>query len=159
MNPYLAAMSLFRRILRRLNPISAMGDLGKELSRPHPHRFKIMAAAALVTLGLFSVIWQEGGAGIPLPPKITYVQSFEPGRSEADIVAGNIAATKASRAVEAEEAASAERVRQMYKTLGRVSGMDVDKIEAEAKADREAEVAAKAAGNGMPKARVARVNP
>ena len=151
-------MSLFRRILRRLNPISAMGDLGKELSRPHPHRFKIMAAAASVTLGLFSVIWQEGGAGIPLPPKITYVQSFEPGRSEAEIVAGNVAATKASRAVEAEEAASAERVRQMYKTLGRVSGMDVDKIEAEAKADREAEAAAKAAGNGMPKARVARVN-
>ena len=152
-------MSLFRRILRRLNPLAAMGDLGKELARPHPHRFKIMAVAAMVTIGLFSVMWQEGGAGIPLPPKITYVQSFEPGRSEAEIVAGNIAATKAARAAEAEEAASQERIRQMYKTLGRVSGMDVDKIEAEAKADRDAEAAAKAAGNGMPRARVARVNP
>ena len=151
-------MSLFRRILRRLNPIAAMGELGKELARPHPHRFKIMAVAAMVTVALFSVMWQEGGAGIPLPPKITYVESFESGRSEAEIVAGNEAATRASRAAEAEEAASAERVRQMYKTLGRVSGMDVDKIEAEAKAEREAEGAAKAAGNGMPKARVARVN-
>ena len=152
-------MSLFRRILRRLKPLAAMGDLGKELARPHPHRFKIMAVAAMVTLGLFSVMWQEGGAGIPLPPQITYVESFDPNRSEAEIVAGNEAATRAARAAEAEEAASAERVRQMYKTLGRVSGMDVDKIEAEARAEREAEAAAKAAGNGMPKARVARVNP
>ena len=151
-------MSLFRRILRRLNPLAAMGDLGKELARPHPHRFKIMAVAAMVTVGLFSVMWQEGGAGLPRPPQITYIQSFAPGRSEAEIVAGNIAATKAAHAIEAEEAASAERVRQMYKTLGRVSGMDVDKIEAEAKADRAAEAAAKAAGNGMPRARVARVN-
>ena len=153
-------MSLFRRLRRRLNPLAALGDLGKELARPHPHRFKIIFAALAVTTGLFSVIWQEGGAGLPRPPQITYIESFDPNRSEAEIVAGNVAATKASRAAEAEEAASAERVRQMYKTLGRVSGMDVDKIEAEAKADREAEAAAKALGAaGMPRARVARVNP
>ena len=152
-------MSLFRRFLRRLNPLAALGDLGSELAKPYPHLFKIMAAAALVTVGLFSVMWQEGAAGLPHPPKITYIQSFEPGRSDAEIVAGNIAATKAARAAEAEEAASAERVRQIYKTLGRASGMDVDKIEAEAKADREAEAAGKAVGAaGMPKARVARVN-
>ena len=152
-------MSLFRRILRRLNPLAAMGDLGKELARPHPHRFKIMAAAAAMTLGIFSLIWQEGAAGLPRPPQITYIESFDPNRSEAEIVAGNIAATKVSRALEAEEAAGAERVRQMYKTLGRVSGMDVDKIEAKAKAERAAEAAATAAGNGIPRARVARVNP
>lgn len=152
-------MSLFRRILRRLNPLAALGDLGQQLSTPYPHRFKIMLASLAVTGGLFSVIYQEGGAGLPRPPQITYIESLDPDRSEAEIVAGNIAATKASRAAEAEEAASAERIRQMYKTLGRVSGMDVDKIEADAKADREAEAAAKAAGNGMPKARVARVNP
>jgi hypothetical protein len=153
-------MSLFRRFLRRLNPLTALGDLGEQLSVPYPHRFKIMAAAAVVTVGLFSVMYQEGAAGLPRPPQITYVQSLDPHRSEAEIVAGNVAATKAARAAEAEEAASAERVRQMYKTLGRVSGMDVDKIEAQAKADAAAEAAAKAAGAaGMPKARVARVNP
>ena len=152
-------MSLFRRFLRRLNPLAALGDLGSELAKPYPHRFKIMAAAAVVTVGLFSVMWQEGGAGLPRPPEITYVESFEPNRSEAEIVAGNIAATKAGRAAEAEKAASAERIRQMYKTLGRVSGIDVDKIEAEAKADAAAEAAARATGAGaMPRARVERVN-
>ena len=149
-------MSLFRRFLRRINPLAALGDLGSELAKPYPHRFKIMAAAAVMTVGLFSVMWQEGGAGLPHPPQITYIQSLAPNRSEAEIVAGNIAATRAGRAAEAEQAASAERVRQIYKTLGRVSGMDVDKIEAQAKAD---EAAAKAAGaSRMPKARVERVN-
>ena len=152
-------MSLFRRILRRLNPLAAMGDLGAQLSTPYPHRFKIMLAAAAVTTGLFAVIYQEGAAGLPLPPKITYIQSFAPGRSDAEIVAGNVAATKAARAAEAEEAAGRERVRQVYKTLGRASGMDVDKIEADAKAERDAEAAAKALGAGQtPKAQVARVN-
>ena len=153
-------MSLFRRLLSRLNPLAALGDLGSELAKPYPHRFKIMAASAVVTMGLFSVMWQEGAAGLPLPPKITYIESFAPNRSDAEIVAGNIAATKAARAAEAEQAASAERVRQIYKTLGRVSGMDVDKIEAQAKADAAAEAAAKAAGAAQtPKARVERVNP
>ena len=153
-------MSLARRILRRLNPLAALGDLGEQLSTPYPHRFKIILAALAVTGTLFSVMSHEGGAGIPLPPQITYVESFAPNRSEAEIVAGNVAATKVARAEEAEEAAGAERVRQMYKTLGRLSGMDVDKIEAKAKAERAAEAAAKAASDAaMPKARVARVNP
>ena len=153
-------MSLFLRFLRRLNPLAALGELGSELAKPYPHRFKIMAASAVVTVGLFSVMWQEGAAGLPHPPKITYIQSFDPNRSEAEIVAGNIAATKAARAAEAEQAASAERVRQIYKTLGRVSGMDVDAIEAKAKAEAAAEAAAKTAGTArMPKARVERVNP
>ena len=153
-------MSLFRRLLRRLNPLAALGDLGSELAKPYPHRFKIMAAAAAMTLGIFSLIWQEGAAGLPRPPQITYIESFAPNRSDAEIVAGNIAATKAARAAEAEQAASAERVRPIYKTLGRVSGMDVDKIEAQAKADAAADAAARAAGTArMPKARVERVNP
>lgn len=153
-------MSLFRRIVRRLNPISALGDLGEQLSTPYPHRFKIILAALAVTGTLFSLIWQEGGAGLPRPPQIVYIESFAPGRSNAEIVAGNIVATKAGRAEEAEEAAGEERVRQMYKTLGRVSGMDVEKIEAKAKAERAADAAAKAANDAaIPKARVARVNP
>lgn len=152
-------MSRIGNFLRRFNPLNALGDLGRELSTPYPHRFKIMAVAAAVTIGLFSVMWQEGGAGLPRPPKITYVESYLPGRTEEEIVAGNIAATKASRASEAEEAASAERVRQMYKTLGRYSGMDVDAIEAKARAERATEERQQASQQAeMPKARVARVN-
>jgi hypothetical protein len=150
-------VSRFRRFLQLINPLAALGDLGRELQRPHPHRWPLMGVAAAMTFAVFSVMWQEGGAGLPHPPKVIYVDSFAPNRSEAEIVAGNIAATNAGRARDAEEAASQERMRQMYKTLGRVSGMDVDAIEAKARAERAAD--AKAAGSEMPKARVARVNP
>lgn len=149
-------MSRFRSFFRRFNPLNALGDLGRELATPYPHRFKFMAMALALTFAIFSVIWREGDAGLPLPPKVVYVESLAPGRSDAEIMAGNIAATKAGRAAEAEKAASAERIRQMYKTLGEVSGMDVEEIEARAKAEREAE--ARQRTGQMPKARVARVN-
>ena len=151
-------MSRVGQFFRRFNPLNALGDLGHELATPYPHRFKIMALALALTIGVFSVMWQEGAAGLPHPPKVTYVDSYLPGRTEEDIVAGNLAATRASRAAAAEQAASDERLRPMYKTLGRVSGMDVEAIEAKARAERAAE-AARAAAKDAPKARVARVNP
>ena len=152
-------MPRVRNFFRRFNPLNALGDLGHELATPYPHRFKIMAVAAALTIGVFSVMWQEGAAGLPRPPMVTYVDSYLPGRTDAEIVAGNIAATQASRAAAAEQAASDERIRQMYKTLGRVSGMDVEAIEAKAEADRAAEAQQRAAQAAtLPKARVARVN-
>ena len=150
-------MSRFRRFLQLINPLNALGDLGRELARPHPHRWPLMGVAAATTFAVFSVMWQEGAAGLPRPPKITYIESFAPGRSDAEILAGNRAATQASRAAAAEEAASQERMRQMYKTLGRVSGMDVEAIERKARAEQANDAARKAA-TAMPKARVARVN-
>ena len=149
-------MSRFRQFFRRFNPLNALGDLGHELATPYQHRFKFMALALALTFAIFSVIWQEGDAGLPLPPKVVYVESLAPDRTDAEIMAGNVAATKAGRAAEAEEAARAERIQEMYKALGRVSGMDVDEIEARAEAERQAEARRRAAQ--MPKARVARVN-
>ena len=152
-------MSRFRTFLSRFNPLNALGDLGHELATPYPHRFKFMGLAAVLTVGVFSVMWNEGGAGLPHPPKVIYVDSLAPGRSEAEIVAGNVAATKAARAAEAENAAGAERVRQMYKTVGRATFMDVDAIEAKAKAENAVEARAQAAKQAqMRKARVARIN-
>lgn len=150
-------MSRWRRFLALINPLNALGDLGRELARPHPHRWPLMGVAAAATFAVFSLMWQEGAAGLPRPPKVIYVDSFAQGRSESEIVAGNRAATDASRAAAAEQAASDERIRQMYKTLGRVSGMDVDAIERRARAEQARE-AAQAASRAMPKARVARVN-
>ena len=55
----------------------------------------------------------------------------------------------------AEQARRDEEVRQIYKTIGRMSGMDVDAIERKAQADREAEARAKAAATqAAPKATV-----
>jgi hypothetical protein len=42
---YLAWMSRFRRFLQIINPLNAMGDLGRELARPHPHRWPLMGVS------------------------------------------------------------------------------------------------------------------
>lgn len=151
-------MSAFRTFFKALNPIPAIRDLRTELARPVPHRWPLMGVAAAATFAVFSVMFQESIAGMPLPPTVIYVESWTEGRSDAEIIAGNIAATEARKAREAAEAASAERIRQMYKTLGRASGMDVDAIEAKAKAEAAAEAKARAAAEAKaPKPRIAPV--
>jgi hypothetical protein len=130
---------------RNVSPRGAASDLWHELAQPRPHRWLFVLTAALTTVAVFSVMWREGAKGPPHPPKITYIESFAAGRTDAEIIAGNIAATRLAREREAEENRRAEDVRQMYKTLGRMSGMDVDAIEKKARADEAAEAAAKEA--------------
>ena len=142
-------MGRIREFFRLINPLTAARDLRNELVRPVPHRWPLMGVAAASTFAVFSVMYQEGSVGMPLPPKIIYFESWLGERSDSEIIAGNIIATKARKAREAEEAASAERVRQMYKALGRASGMDVDAIEARAKSD-QAEAARKQAERTSP---------
>ncbi len=137
---YLGAMARFREFLRLINPLAAARDLRNELVQPRPHRWPLMGVAAASTFAVFSVMFQEGSVGMPLPPEIIYFESWLGERSDAEIIAGNVIATNKRKALEAEQAASAERVRQMYKTLGRASGMDVDAIEARAKADEAAKI-------------------
>ena len=109
-------------------------------------RWRIAGLSAACTIAIFSVIWQEGAKGPPRPPKITYITAWPAHRTDAEIMASNIANQKRKEWLAAEQAKRDEEVRNMYKTLGRMSGMDVDAIEKKAKAEREAEERAKAAG-------------
>jgi hypothetical protein len=147
-----------KAFFRRARPDLAWRDLRDQLREPRPYRWHFMALAAAMTFAVFSVMFQEGAKGPPPPPEIVYIESWRADRSDAEIIATNIAATKARKEREAAEAASRERIRQMYKTLGEMSGMDVDKIEREAKAEEAREAAAKAKEEAALRARVERVN-
>lgn len=129
------------RFFRHVSPTGAVQDLWRQLGPETPHRWLFMGLSALVTVGLFSVMWQEESQGLPPPPEVIFVESWRADRGDAEIIAGNIAAQKVKEERLAAEAASAERIRQMYKALGRASGMDVDAIEREARAEQEAEKA------------------
>ena len=80
----------------------------------------------------------------PERPTITYITTFDPERSDAEIMASNEANQEVKELREAAEEELAKRKREIYKSLGRGIGMDVDKIEAEANARRAAEEAAEA---------------
>ena len=131
--------------MRHVNPRGMFADFATVWKQAGSNRWRIAAVAAACTIGLFSVMWQEEARGPPPRPKITYITTFAPGRSEAEIVASNLANQKRKEALAAEQAKRDEEVRQIYKTLGKMSGMDVDAIEKKAAADRAAEEAAERA--------------
>lgn len=124
---------------RKISPTRAAKDFAAEFRRPNPYRWYIVGISLAATFTIFSVMWQEEVRGLPPPPEVTYITSWREGRSDAEIIAGNIANQKRKDEFAAEQQASEERVREMYRALGRVSGMDVDRIEREAKAERAAE--------------------
>ncbi|OCC22435.1 hypothetical protein MB02_16870 [Croceicoccus estronivorus] len=129
---------------RKISPSRAVRDFAHEFMRPTPYRWPIIGASALATFTIFSVMWQEEAVGPPPRPEITYITTFAPGRSDKEIAASNLANQKVQDKLAAEQAERDERVKGIYRTLGRISGMDVDKIERDAEAERAAEARAEA---------------
>ncbi len=147
-------MSLFspRSFAKNVSPGGAISDLITVFRDAGRNRWLFMIPAAMVTTGIFSVMAAEGGRGPPRQHKIIYISTFRPDRTEAEIISSNITNQKRKEAEAVALAKRAEDVRQMYKTLGRMSGMDVDAIEKQAKADQEADdrAAAAAVAAGQP---------
>jgi hypothetical protein len=130
-----------RIIPSRFNPASGLSDFWQEIRRPHPYRWPILAlsimpAAVLIYWGVNSSVYAE-----PERPKVTWITTFDPGRSDAEIIAENRANQEIKDLRAAEEARIAEEKREIYKALGAAAGMDVEKIEREAAAERAAEEA------------------
>lgn len=136
-----------KEFFRNVSPVRAIKDLWQILGAPSEFRFRSLALAMLVTGGIFSVMWQQGGRGLPRPPEVIYFESWRADRSDAEIIAGNIAATKKAKAEEAAEKAREEDVRKMYKAVGAATGLDTDAMDRQGKAEREAEARAEAARN------------
>jgi len=126
------------RFWRDVSPRTAWSDLRVVIEQAGSNKWRIGLLSAAATIGLFSIMWQEGAGGLPKPPQVTYITSWRADRSEAEIVASNIANQKRKERLAAEQARREEEVRQIYKTIGRYSGMDVDAIERKAVAERKA---------------------
>lgn len=136
-----------KEFLRNVSPVRAFKDLWQIMGAPSEFRLRALVLALLVTGGIFSVMWQQGGRGLPRPPQVIFFESWRADRSDAEIIAGNIEATKRARAEEAEEQARAEDVRKMYKAVGAATGLDTEAMDRQAKADREAAANAAEARN------------
>ncbi len=128
---------------RKLNPGGAIADFITVFRDAGRNRWRISVVAAATTFGIFSIMAQESWRIPPPKPELTYITTWHAGRSDAEIIASNIENQRIKEAKAALAKKSEEEIRQMYKTLGRYSGMDVDAIEAKARADEAAEKAAK----------------
>ncbi len=127
-----------RDMWRNASPSGAVGDFIAVFKQAGSARWPIAALAALTTVGIFSMMAGESWRKPPAKPQITWITSFAPGRSEAEIIASNVANQKRKDADAAELARREADVRGIYMKLGRMSGMDVDKIAAQGDAERAA---------------------
>ena len=130
--------------LTRFNPKAGIVDFWHEFRKPNPLRIPMLLASTVPLLVIFYWLAGETHYRTPERPTITYITTFDPERSDAEIMASNEANQEVKELREAAEEELAERKCEIYKSLGRGIGMDVDKIEAEANARRAAEEAAEA---------------
>ena len=121
---------------RKISPTGAVRDLVEQLSAPQPHRWRFLALALAATFTVFSLVTSEEHVGLPKLPDVTYFPSLLPGRSDAQIRAENIEATRKLRAEEAKEAADDAEVRRRYKVMGDSVGMSTQKVIDEGEAQR-----------------------
>jgi hypothetical protein len=130
------------RIKSRLNPVGGFQDLWNEFRRPTPYRWPILGASLLSTFVLMFWVTQEQVIGPPARPQVSLISTFAEGRSEAEIIASNIENQRLKERWEARRAEREAEIQDMYRTLGRATGIDVDAMErqiAEDQAREEAE--------------------
>lgn len=139
-------------IWKNVDPVGAIADFRTVFQQAGKNRWRIAVLAAAATIGTFSLMFQEEHRILPRPPKVTYISSWRADRSNAEIAASNRANQVYQDRVRVEQAKREAEVREIYKKIGRYSGMDVDAIEARAKADQAAEDAAKAHPSPAPNA-------
>lgn len=92
-------------------------------------RLGVLAVASLMTLGLVYQFTRERVRIPPRPPEVTYISTFEPGRSDSEIAASNRENQVEQDRLRAEQAQRAEKAKDAYRALGRATGLDVDAME------------------------------
>ncbi|WP_299196626.1 hypothetical protein [uncultured Erythrobacter sp.] len=129
----------------RFNPAPGIVDFWTEFRKPNPYRWPILIASTAPFALIMVWLTGEKHYGTPEKPQITYVTTYDPDRSDAEIMASNIENQEVKELREAQDAELAQRKRDLYKALGAVAGMDVDEIERRADETRAAEEAAEQA--------------
>ena len=126
---------------RNISPTGAIGDFITVFKQAGTNRWRFALLSAAMTIGVFSIMSGESWKKQRQLPEVTYINSWPMDRTEEETRAFIEANQKRKEAREELQRQYDEEGRKLWKTLGRASGMDVEGIEAKAKAD---EAAAKA---------------
>lgn len=132
------------KVSSRFNPAGGIADFWNEIRRPTPYRWPVLGASLLCTFTLLFWVTKERVLVPPEPPKVSFISTFAPGRTDAEIVASNRANQARKERLAAEQAKRDEEVKDMYRALGRATGIDVDAMERKIAREKAAEAAAAA---------------
>jgi hypothetical protein len=131
---------------REATPRGAIADLKTVYEQAGNNRWRIALLSALTSFGVFSIMSGESWKKARELPEITYINSWSLDRTAAETEAFIKENQRRKDERAALQAKADAEAKALWKALGRVSGMDVAKIEAEAEAERKAAEAAKAKG-------------
>jgi hypothetical protein len=128
--------------LRRISPRRAVADFAHEWQQPNPYRWRVLGVSIAATFAILMVFIPEDQRVTPRPPEVTWITTYEPGRTDEEIAASNLLNQQRKEQLAAQQAAREERRKELYRQLGRATGLDVDAMEAEIARERAAEEAA-----------------
>ena len=124
---------------RNVTPGTAVRDF-VVLWRENPYRWRVLVLSLALTGLMFYGFLPDNVRAPPEKAQITYITTFESGRTDAQIVASNIENQKIKEKQAAIEAERAALRKEFYRELGRASGFDVDALERQY-SDKPAETA------------------
>lgn len=113
---------------RNVTPGTAVRDF-VTLWRGNPYRWRVLMVSIALTSMMIYGFLPENERAPPAKAQITYISTFEPGRTDAEIIASNVESQKVKETKAAIAAKNAEEVKEFYRELGRASGFDVDALE------------------------------
>jgi len=135
-----------RGYLNRFSPRGGLEDFLAYWRQPTPYRWQILGVSVALTFTLMVLFVPESQRIEPRPPEVTYISTFAPGRTDAEIAASNAANQKRQDELRARREALEERKKDLYRDLGRATGIDVDAMEERIAREQAAEEAAAARG-------------
>ena len=97
-------------IWRRISPRGAIADFIEEWRRPQPYRWQILGLAVAITFAMMVLLIPESQRAPPARPEVTFITTWEEGRTDEEIAASN--AANQERKDEAAALAAAPGARQ-----------------------------------------------
>ena len=113
---------------RQVSPTGAVRDLAT-VWRENPYRWRVLAVSIVLSGLMFYGFIPPSERVPPERPKVSFITTFEAGRTDAEIIASNIENEKFKKLREAEQAARLERSKEQARALARASFMDPDELE------------------------------
>jgi endonuclease V-like protein UPF0215 family len=124
-----------------VSPTGAFSDLIAVFRQAGSARWKNAVLAAALTFGVFSVMTSQSWRVERKLPTVTFINSWPADRTAEETRQFILRNQKEKEELEARQAAADAEAQRMWMAVGRVSGMDVDKMKAQADAEKAQEKA------------------
>jgi len=113
--------------LRDISPLRAAADIKSYWFDRQDHKWRFLLLSLAATMTIFGAFVSESGFEVQWKrPEVTWVTSFDPGRSDTQISAENIANQAQQDKLEAERVAREEERKAQFRRLAEQLGMDTE---------------------------------